>query len=74
MAHDRPCLGSAAAISGFTWFAELTLPCAADSSGIDTALFTYVAIAILLDAVAGRQWLRCSPPVCLSGFGGKLWT
>ena len=67
------CLGSAAAISGFTWFARTDVAVCRGLSGIDTALFTYLAIAILVDAVVHRQWVRCfASGVLFAGFGGKL--
>jgi rhomboid family GlyGly-CTERM serine protease len=67
------CLGSATAISGFTWCARTDVSVCRGLSGIDTALFTYVAVMILLHAVTRRQWTRCFVSgLLLAGFGGKL--
>ncbi len=66
-------LGSAIAISGFTWFARTDVAVCRGLSGIDTALFTYVAVVILVNAVAHHQWARCLVSGLLfAGFGGKL--
>ncbi len=66
-------LGSAIAISGFTWFARTDVAVCRGLSGIDTALFTYVAVVILVNAVAHHQWAQCLVSGLLfAGFGGKL--
>ena len=67
------CAGSATAISGFTWFARSDVVLCRGLSGIDTALFTYLAVVILANAVAHRQWVRCLiSGVLFAGFAAKL--
>ena len=67
------CLGSALAISGFTWFGSSGLETYRGLSGIDTALFVSVAISIASAAVARRQWVRALvSATLLVGLTGKL--
>jgi rhomboid family GlyGly-CTERM serine protease len=51
-------LGSALAISLFAWFQSPELPSYRGLSGVDTALFVFVACGYLLDAIRDRQWMQ----------------
>ncbi|MHB8861574.1 MAG: rhombosortase [Pirellulaceae bacterium] len=67
------CLGSAVAISTYIWFGRTDVVLCRGLSGIDTALFTYTAVMILVTAIAERRWVRCLVAgVLFAGFGSKL--
>ena len=66
-------LGSAAAISAFVWFARPDVATYRGLSGIDTALFVYLAVMLVVDAVQHRQFGRgLSAGMLLTGLAGKL--
>ncbi len=60
-------LGSASAISMFTWLLCPELATYRGLSGIDTTLFVFVACRYLFDAIGNRQWRQCMVPAVLLG-------
>lgn len=66
-------LGSAAAISGFVWIARPDVATYRGLSGIDTALFVYLAVMLVVHAVQHRQFGRgLAAGMLLTGLAGKL--
>ena len=66
-------LGSAAAISSFVWIARPDVATYRGLSGIDTALFVYLAVMLVVDAVHHRQFGRgLAAGMLLTGLAGKL--
>ena len=60
-------LGSASAISMFTWLLSPELATYRGLSGIDTTLFVFVACRYLFAAIGNRQWHQCIVPAVLLG-------
>jgi rhomboid family GlyGly-CTERM serine protease len=67
------CLTSAAGISLVIWCTQPDLPTYRGLSGVDTALFVYLACSLLTTARQARRWSGCVfPAVLLAGFAAKV--
>jgi rhomboid family GlyGly-CTERM serine protease len=67
------CLASATGISLVIWLVQPDLQTYRGLSGVDTALFVYLACSLLVGARRDRCWSGCVlPTVLLAGFAGKV--
>ena len=66
------CLGSAAAISSFVWFARPDVATYRGLSGIDTALFVNLGTVLVVEAIQHRQYGADFSGMLLAGLACKL--